>query len=131
MLLATVRILVCSLHDLIQNLPGADEDARNEAIVQTLRLLAILVKYGYYDDDVDVNALLPHLFNFLDGKRDFLTKEYLQGKKKGCSSSPKKDKCVEKQNKLFKKSGRYKKKPEFHNHFEIKHWLVDLCVYSS
>ena len=39
-----------------------------------LQLLAVLVKYGYYDDVKDVKSILPSIFKLLDGKRDFPTK---------------------------------------------------------
>ena len=35
-----------------------------------LDLLFLLVKYGYYDDLDDINALIPSLVSLLNGKND-------------------------------------------------------------
>ena len=35
-----------------------------------LDLLYLLVKYGYYDDLDDINALIPSLVSLLNGKND-------------------------------------------------------------
>ena len=35
-----------------------------------LDLLHLLVKYGYYDDLEDINALIPSLVSLLNGKND-------------------------------------------------------------
>ena len=35
-----------------------------------LDLLYLLVKYGYYDDLDDINALIPLLMSLLNGKND-------------------------------------------------------------
>ena len=43
-----------------------------------LQLLAVLVKYGYYDNAKDVKDLLPSLYKLLDGKNDFPTKKIKQ-----------------------------------------------------
>ena len=37
------------------------------------RLLALLVSFGYYDDDEDVEKLLPKITDCLNGRKDRLT----------------------------------------------------------
>ncbi len=39
-----------------------------------LQLLAVLVKFGYYDDNNHVKDLLPSIFKLLNGKEDYPTK---------------------------------------------------------
>lgn len=47
----------------------ANEKERNPLIAQVFHLLALLVSFGYYDDDKDVKELLPDVISCLDGKR--------------------------------------------------------------
>ena len=51
----------------------ADQQDKNLLIAQVFRLLALLVSFGYYDDDDDVEELLPQITNCLDGRKDLLT----------------------------------------------------------
>ena len=50
------------------------------------RLLALLVSFGYYDDDEDVEKLLPFITDCLDGRNDRLT-ESKQKSEKSMSST--------------------------------------------
>ena len=45
------------------------------------RLLALLVSFGYYDDDNDVEELLPKITKCLDGTKDHLTGSKLKSEK--------------------------------------------------
>ena len=54
---------------------AADENNKNEVVVKVLQVLAILVKFGYYDDSDDIKPLLPSIHKLLNGKEDFPTKE--------------------------------------------------------
>ena len=38
--------------------------------LQVLELLHLLVKYGYYSNQLDINELIPLLISLLDGKYD-------------------------------------------------------------
>ncbi len=38
-------------------------------------MLAVLIKYGYYDDTTDVNELLPSIYKIMNGTKDFPTKQ--------------------------------------------------------
>ncbi len=58
----------------MQYLHAADEDDYNEVVVKVLQLLAVLVKFGYYDDNNHVKDLLPSIFKLLNGKEDYPTK---------------------------------------------------------
>lgn len=42
----------------------------NNLLVQVLNVLALLVKYGYYDDPKDVNTVLLPLTSVLSGFND-------------------------------------------------------------
>ena len=44
-------------------------------VVKVLQLLAVLVKFGYYDDNNHVKDLLPSIFKLLNGKEDYPTKK--------------------------------------------------------
>ena len=48
---------------------------------QVFRLLALLVSFGYYDDDDDVQKLLPKVVSCLDGSKDLLTQCKLKSEK--------------------------------------------------
>ncbi len=54
---------------------AADEDESNEVVVKVLQLLAVLMKFGYYDDNNHVKDLLPSIFKLLNGKEDHPTKK--------------------------------------------------------
>jgi hypothetical protein len=51
----------------------ADQQDKNHLIAQVFRLLAMLVSFGYYDDDEDIEELLPKITDCLDGTQDLLT----------------------------------------------------------
>lgn len=46
--------------------PESDQMAENLLMSQILRLLATLIKYGYYDDPVDVHSPLQQIFKILE-----------------------------------------------------------------
>jgi hypothetical protein len=45
------------------------------------RLLAMLVSFGYYDDDEDIEKLLPKITDCLDGTQDLLTQSKWKSEK--------------------------------------------------
>ena len=59
----------------------ADQQDKNLMIAQIFRLLALLVSFGYYDDDKDVKKLLPKVVSCLDGREDLLTQCKLKSEK--------------------------------------------------
>ena len=65
----------------------ADQQDKNLLIAQVFRLLALLVSFGYYDDDEDVEKLLPKVTNCLDGRKDFLTGSKLKSEKSMSSTN--------------------------------------------
>ena len=44
--------------------------AGNQLLANVITMLALLVKYGYYDDVADVNGVLTPLLKVLDGLTD-------------------------------------------------------------
>ena len=63
-------IILLQVH--IQHL-SVDQQDKNLLIAQVFHLLALLVSFGYYDDDDDVKKLLPKVISCLDGRKDRLT----------------------------------------------------------
>ena len=47
-------------------------------VLKVLQLLAVLVKYGYYDDANHVKDVVPSLYKLLDGSRDYPTEQVKQ-----------------------------------------------------
>ena len=64
-----------ALYYLLQFFCAANEDDRNSVVVKVLQLLTVLIKYGYYDDASDVNALLPSIHKLLDGNKDYPSRQ--------------------------------------------------------
>ena len=56
----------------IQDMPKvvASQTEENWLLAEVLSVLALLVKYGYYDDPDDVNAVLRPLVDVLNGFED-------------------------------------------------------------
>ena len=71
----TASIIICSLYVIFQFFYAADEDDRNEVVVKVLELLAVLVKFGYYDDSSDIEPLLPSIEKLLSGSDDYPTRQ--------------------------------------------------------
>lgn len=69
-----------------QPLTAYQED-RNHLIAQVFRLLALLVSFGYYDDDEDVKELLPKVISCLDGRKDIIEPQSKRKSEKSMSSS--------------------------------------------
>ena len=69
--ISKMHIMIASSYN-IQPLV-ADQQEKNLLIAQVFRLLALLVSFGYYDDDEDVEELLPKITDCLDGRKDLLT----------------------------------------------------------
>ncbi|GFO23772.1 inositol 1,4,5-trisphosphate receptor type 3-like isoform x9 [Plakobranchus ocellatus] len=76
---------------------------RNMLIVQVLRLLQYLVKFGYFMDLEDVRMLLPPLLSLLDGRHDV---PFPKDKLKGYSRES--QRLVQ----LYRTSGRFEKSKE-------------------
>ena len=57
---------------------AADENCKNEVVVMVLKVLTVLVKYGYYDDSADIDDVLPSLHKLMNGKRDYPTEQIKQ-----------------------------------------------------
>lgn len=53
----------------------ASEIENNWLLAEVLSVLALLVKYGYYDDSKDVDAVLRPLVDVLNGFKDCLYSE--------------------------------------------------------
>ena len=68
----------------------ADQHDKNLLIAQVFRLLALLVSFGYYDDNKDVKKLLPKVISCLDGRKDLITQ-----------SKSKSDKSMSSMNTIF------------------------------
>lgn len=48
----------------------ATETEENELLAKVLGVLALLVKYGYYDDEEDVDKVLRSIISLLNGFND-------------------------------------------------------------
>lgn len=62
---------------ILEHIKGSEEVVVSEVednllLAEVLSVLALLVKYGYYDDTEDVNAVLHPLVDVLDGFKDLL-----------------------------------------------------------
>ena len=53
----------------------ASHTEKNWLLAEVLSVLALLVKYGYYDDSKDVDAVLRPLVDVLNGFKDCLYSE--------------------------------------------------------